>query len=81
MILQSNLAIGSTNFIGIANQVHYIYNQLNLNFQPFSLHVVKNFMIWCLISQLHKFDFMNYIALFYKDWYIMFKILLIAPSD
>jgi hypothetical protein len=34
MILQTNLAIGSTKFSGIMNQVHYIHNQFNFNFQP-----------------------------------------------
>ena len=35
MNLQTNLAIlGSTKFIGIVNQLHYIDNQFNLNFQP-----------------------------------------------
>jgi hypothetical protein len=33
MNLQINLAIGYTNFIGIMDQVHYIDNQFNLNFQ------------------------------------------------
>ena len=35
MILQTNLQIISSNFIGIVNQV----NQFNLNFQPTSLHI------------------------------------------
>ena len=46
MILQTNLTIGSTNFIGITNQVHCIDNQFNFNFHPISLHVVNTFMIW-----------------------------------
>ena len=61
MILQTNLAIGSNKFIGIMNQVHYIDNQFNLNFQQISLHVVNNFMI-CII-------------VFHKECCIMFKIL------
>jgi len=32
MILQTNLVVGSINFIGMMNQVHYIDNQFNLNF-------------------------------------------------
>jgi len=82
MILHTNSAIGSTNFIGIVNHVHYIDNQFNLNFQPISPHVVDNFMLWCPYSQLHKINFMNYIALFHKEHlFIMYKILLIAPCD
>ena len=34
MILQINLAIGSTNYIGIMNQVHFVDNQFNFHFQP-----------------------------------------------
>ena len=66
--------------MGIVNQVRYIDNQFNFNFQPISLHVVNNFMIWCPCSQLHqkKYNFINYIALFRKERYIMYKILLIA---
>ena len=47
MILQTDLAIGSTNlFIGrIMNPVHYTIYQFDLNFEPISLHVVNNFMI------------------------------------
>jgi hypothetical protein len=46
MILQTYSTIGSTKSIGIMNQVHYIENQFNLSFQPISLHVVNDFMIW-----------------------------------
>jgi hypothetical protein len=81
-ILQTNLAIiGSTNVIGIMNQAHYIDNQFNSNFQPISLHVVDNFMIWYPYSQFHKINFMNCVSLFHKEWYIMDKILLIVPCD
>ena len=73
MILQTNLGIGSTNFVGIANQVYYIDNRWNLNSQPMSLHVVINLMIWCPYSQLHKINFMNCIALFHKERYITYK--------
>ena len=54
LILSTNLAIVSTNFIGIIDQFHYTDNQLNLKLQPISLHVVSNFMIWNPYSQLHK---------------------------
>jgi hypothetical protein len=81
IIIQINLAIDSTSFIGIMNQVHYIENQFKLNFQPISLHVVNHFMIWCPYSQLQKINFMKCIALFHNEQYIMYKILLIAPHD
>ena len=45
--------MGSTDFIGIMNQVHYIDNQFNLNFQPISLHDVNHFMIW--YPHIHNF--------------------------
>jgi hypothetical protein len=32
MILQTNLATGFTNFVGIVNQVHNIDNQFSFNF-------------------------------------------------
>jgi hypothetical protein len=67
MILQTNLAIGSTNYIGILNQVHFIDNQFNSNFQPISLHVVNNFM--------------NYITVFHKERYVVYENLLIAPHN
>ena len=51
-ILQTNLEIGSIDFIGIMNQVHCKYNQFNLNFQPISLHVVYNFITCC--EQFHE---------------------------
>ena len=54
MILQTNLVIGSTNLIGIINQVHYMDNQFNLNFQPISLYVVYNFVIWTHIYNFTK---------------------------
>ena len=58
MILQTNVAIGSNSFIGIMNQVHYIDNQLNFNFQSISLQVVNTFMIrypyTTLQNQLHE---------------------------
>ena len=57
MVLQTNLAKGSTTFIGIADQVHHIDNQIEFNFQPISLYVVNNFMIWYAYSQLHKILF------------------------
>ena len=79
MILQTNSARGSTNFIRIMNQVHCIHNQFNLNCQPTSLHVVNNFTIWYLYSQLHIIDFMTHITLFHKEQYNMYKILLITP--
>ena len=51
MILQIDLAIGYTNFIGVANQTHYIDNQFNLNFQPISLHelyiFISKWMVHC----------------------------------
>ena len=59
MIPKTNLAIGSTSFIGIMNQFHYMNNQFSLNLQPISLHVVNNFMIWYTYSQLHKINFMS----------------------
>ena len=46
IILQMSLAIGCTNFIRIVNQVHLIDHQANLNFQPISLDVVNNSMVW-----------------------------------
>ena len=66
MILQTKLALGSTNFIGIMNQIHYIDNQFNLNFQPISLHIVNNFMIWFSYLELHKINFLNYELYFTK---------------
>jgi hypothetical protein len=66
MILQTNLAIGSTNFMGIMNQVHYMENQYNLKFQPISLMLWTNFMIWYPYSQLHKIKFMKCINIFHK---------------
>jgi hypothetical protein len=78
MILQTNLAIGSTNFIGIMNPIHYVDNQFNSNFEPISLHVVNNFMIWYMYSQFDKINLMNYITLFHNKRYIVYKILLIA---
>ena len=57
MVLQINLARGSTNFIGFMNQVHYIDNQFDFNFQPISLRVMNNFMIWYTYSQLQKNQF------------------------
>ena len=39
MILQTNLVIIYTTFIGIVNQVDYIDNQFNMNFQPISLQL------------------------------------------
>ena len=79
IILQINLVLGSTNFIGIMNQVHYIDNQINFNFQPISLRVVNKFVIWFPYSQLHKNDFMKCRILFHNVRYIMHKVLLIAP--
>ena len=74
---KSNLAIGSTNFIGL-DQVHYIDNLFNLNVQLISLHVVNIFLIiWYPYSQLHKIDFLNCIILFHKEWYIVYKIFLV----
>jgi hypothetical protein len=74
MILQTNLAIGSTNVIGIMNQIQYINNCFNLNFQLILLHVVNNFMIWYPCSQLHEINFMNHMGLFHKEQYIVYKI-------
>jgi hypothetical protein len=65
MILQTNLAIGSTNFNGIMYQVHYIDNQFSL--KPFSLHVVKSFMIWYPYSQFHNTNFTKYVIYFTKN--------------
>ena len=45
MILNTNLAIGSTNFIETLNQVHHIDNHFKFNFQSISLHVMNNFQI------------------------------------
>ena len=59
MLEQTNLGIGSAKFIGIMNQVQHIQNQINLTFQPISLLVVNNLMIWYTTSQLHKINFMN----------------------
>ena len=73
--------MNSTNFIVIMNQVHCIDNQFNLSFQPISLHVVNNFIIWYPYLQLHEINFMNYITLFHKEYYIMYKFLLITPRD
>ena len=50
MILQTNSAIVSTNFIGIMIQVHYIDNQFNLNFQQNSLHVRSSCVHYTLPS-------------------------------
>ena len=52
-----------------------------MNFQPISLHVVNDVMIWYLYSQLHKINFVKCITLFYKEWYIMYKSLLITPHE
>ena len=41
IILQPNLAIGSTDFIGIVNQVRCIDNQFILKFQTITLHVFE----------------------------------------
>ena len=60
MILQTNLAIGSTNFVGIMNQVHNIDNQCSFNFQPISLHVVINFMIWYPYSHNQFYEWYNF---------------------
>ena len=81
IILQTNLAIGSANFIGIMNWVHYIDSQFNFNFQLIWLHVVNNFMMWYPYSRLHIINFMNSIISFHKEQYIMYKILLIDPHD
>ena len=65
VILHINLAIGSSNFIGIMNQIHYIDNQLNLNFQPISLHIVNNLMILALkftTSQYQFYEPYNFIS-------------------
>ena len=62
MIFQTNLAKGSTSFIGIMYQVHYIDNQFKLNFQPISLYGVHNFMIWYPYSRLHKINRANIIV-------------------
>jgi hypothetical protein len=45
LILQANLALGSTNFIGIIHQVHYIDSQFNLNLWPFQS------MLWIFHEQ------------------------------
>ena len=37
-------------------------------------------MIWYPHSQPHKINFMNRMSLFHKEWYIMYKIILIAPT-
>ena len=70
MILQTNLAIGSSNFIGIIRQAHYEDNRFNLNFQPISMYV-SNFIIWYPYSQRHKIEFMNCITISHKEHYIM----------
>ena len=81
MILQTDLAIDSLNFNGILNQVHYSDNQFNLNIQPiFNICFVNKVMIWYPISQLHKINFMNCIAVSHKERCIMYKNLLIAPT-
>jgi hypothetical protein len=63
------------------NQVHYIDNQFNLNFQPISLYIVNNYMIWYPYLQLHKINFINCMTLFHKERYMMYKIFLITPSS
>lgn len=69
MNLQTDIAIGSTNSIGIMNQVHYIHNLFN--FSPLSLLVVNNFTIWYPCPQLHKTKF---ITSSYKERHIMYKL-------
>ena len=80
VILQTSLAIGSTKFIGIMNQVHCIDNQFNLSFQPISLHVVNHFMIWYPYSQLHKINFIFYIALSHTKLVMCFAHMADTPS-
>lgn len=64
MSLQTDLAIGSTNlFIGIMNPVHYTIYQFDLNFEPISLHVVNNFMIWDPIFKNQFCELYNIISL------------------
>lgn len=66
-------------FTGISNQVYRIDNWFDLNFEPISLHVVDDFMIWYPYLQLHKINFINCMTLFHKEQDIMYKIILIAP--
>ena len=47
------------------NQVHYIDNQYNYNFQPISIDIVNNFM--------------KCINLFHNEHHIMCRIFLITP--
>jgi hypothetical protein len=72
MILQTNLAMCSTNFIATMNQVHYIDNQFSLNIWPISLQVVNNFTIWYPCPQFYKINFKKYIIWFHKERYIMY---------
>ena len=67
--LGTNLAIGSTNFIEIMNQVHFRDNQFSFNFQSIPWHVMNNFMIWYPYSYLHKINFIKSIIFFQKKWH------------
>ena len=83
LVLKLNYSFFVLNyFFGIMNQVRYIDNQFNVNFQPISLHVVNNFTIWYPYSQFHKINFIKCINLFYKERYIMYNLsFLIAPHE
>ena len=79
MVLQINIAIGSTNFMEMRTK--FIVYTTNLTWTSNQFHyMLNNFMIWCPYSQFHKINFMTNIALFHKEWYVMYKILLIAPT-
>ena len=62
-------------------QFHDFTNQFSLNFQPISLHIVNNFMIWHPYPHLYKIDSMDHITLLYKEPYITYKIVLITPHN
>lgn len=59
-ILLTNLAIGSTIFIGIMNQLHYINS-------PFNFELSTNLLIWCSYLQLYKMNIMDSIFVFRKN--------------
>ena len=65
--LQTILAIGSTNFIGIANQIHYIDDQFSLNFNQF------HYMLWitCCVTSWFGTHIYNFTTSFYELYSLM----------
>jgi hypothetical protein len=59
MILHTYLVMGSTNFIGIMNQVSCIDNSFNLNFQPMFTTCCEQFQKLVLIFKPHKINVTN----------------------